>query len=99
VRDRAPVGSSVVIAQAEYLTARYYLPEYRVLFFGDRPEVLSQSERKIDVAPPTTVVIFMLTPVGVELAKTLDLPDDGTSVRIGQLATGDTLVAYDLEPR
>ena len=24
---------------------------------------------------------------------------DGTSVRIGQLATGDTLVAYDLEPR
>jgi 4-amino-4-deoxy-L-arabinose transferase-like glycosyltransferase len=99
VRDRAPVGSSVVIAQAEYLTARYYLPEYRVLFFGDRPEVLSQSERKIDVASPTTVVIFMLTPVGVELAKTLDLPDDGTPVRIGQLATGDTLVAYDLEPR
>jgi len=45
------------------------------------------------------VVIFMLTPVGVELAKTLDLPDDGTPVRIGQLATGDTLVAYDLEPR
>lgn len=99
VRDRAPIGSSVVIAQSEYLTARYYLPEYRVLYFGDRPEVLSQSERKIGVASPTTVVVFMLTPLGAELAKTLDLPDDGTPVRIGQLATGDTLVAYDLEPR
>jgi len=99
VRERAPVGSSVVIAQSEYLAARYYLPEYRVLYFGERPEVLSQSEREIRVASSTTVVIFMPTPVGAELAKTLRLPDDGTPVRIGQLATGDTLVAYDLEPR
>ena len=99
VRDGSPASSSVVLAQSEYLTARYYLPEYRVLYFGDRPEVLSRSEREVRVAAPTTVVIFIFTPLGTGLAKTLALPDDGGPVRSGQLATGDTLVAYDLEPR
>ncbi|TME74219.1 MAG: hypothetical protein E6I48_09915 [Chloroflexi bacterium] len=97
MRDRFAASSSVVIAQSEYLTARYYLPEYRVLFFGDRPEVLSRSGREVRVAAPTAVVIFIFAPLGSELGTTLGLPDDGAPVRSGQLGTGDTLVAYDLE--
>ena len=99
VRDRISSGSGVVIAQSEYLTARYYLPEYRVLFFGDRPEVLSKSEREVRVSAPATVVIFISAPIGTELASTLRLPDDGAPLRSGQLGAGDAIVAYDLEPR
>lgn len=99
VRERIASGSGVVIAQSEYLTARYYLPEYRVLFFGERPEVLARSEREVRVTAPATVVIFISAPIGRELATMLRLPDDGALVRSGQLAAGDSVVAYDLEPR
>ena len=53
IRSKFPPASTAILAQSEYLTARYYLPEYRVLFFGDHPEVLSQAVREVRITSPS----------------------------------------------
>jgi hypothetical protein len=87
----------VILAQSEYLTARYYLPEYRVLFFGSQPEVLSRGAQEVRVSA-TTVVIFgaLGASSSSDVAATLHT---GDPVLWGDIDSGSVLVAYELEPR
>ncbi len=95
VRARFTAASTVILAQSEYLTARYYLPAYRVLFYGATPEVLSRAVREVRVTSPTTIVVFGA--LSASLPASLQLND--AEVRSGTVDGGTTLVAYDLEPR
>jgi 4-amino-4-deoxy-L-arabinose transferase-like glycosyltransferase len=95
IRGHAP-SSIVVLARSEYLTARYYLPDYRVLFDGAAPEVLSSAAREVRVAGPTIVYFFGSIPSPFPAAVTLG---SGGDVPAGAIAPGATLIAYDLEPR
>jgi 4-amino-4-deoxy-L-arabinose transferase-like glycosyltransferase len=96
VRATFAPASVVILAQSEYLTARYYLPEYRVLFYGAEPEVLSRAAREVRITAPTTVVLFGTVsaplPPTVRLGAALHMPS-------GSIEGGAALVAYDLEPR
>jgi len=95
VRGQMAPDSTVILAQSEYLEARYYLPEYRVLFYGSEPEVLSRAARVVHITSPTTVVIFGA--LAAPLPATLRLTTDAAPSGIVQSDT--TLIAYDLEPR
>lgn len=96
VRSTFAPASVVILAQAEYLTARYYLPEYRVLFYGAEPEVLSHAAREVRVTAPTTVVVF--GNLSAPLPEALRL-SDGDILRFGPIDSATTVIAYDLEPR
>ncbi len=89
--------SIVVIAQSEYLTARYYLPEYRVLFYGDAPEVLSRSAKEERVPGPTTFAVFGTLARG--LPPELRVRNEGVPLPAGTVDLRGAIVAYDLEPR
>jgi len=95
VRGHMAPDSTLILAQSEYLEARYYLPEYRVLFYGSEPEVLSRAARVVHITSPTTVVIFGA--LAAPLPATLRLTTDAAPSGIVQSDT--TLIAYDLEPR
>lgn len=96
VKGRFGPASTVILAQSEYLTARYYLPEYRVLFFGDEPEVLSPAAREVRITFPTTIVVFgTLSSSRREVAMPLNTSDP---VWWANIDSG-SLVAHDLEPR
>ena len=92
VRAMAP-SSTVVLARSDYLIARYYLPDYTVLFDGAAPEVLSSATREVRVASPTGVFFYGSLQSPFPAAVRLDTEDSGT------ILPGATLVAYDLEPR
>ena len=96
IRGTFAPASAVILAQSDYLTARYYLPEYRVLFFGAEPEVLSRGAREVRIAAPTTVVVFGAVaaplPPAVRLGGSVHAPS-------GAIEGGASLVAHDLEPR
>jgi hypothetical protein len=96
VRASFPPASTTIVAQVEYLTARHYLPEYRVLFYGATPEALSRGVREVPITAPTTVLVFgtLLAP----LPESLRLHDDH-EIRWGTVDAGAAVVAYDLEPR
>jgi len=96
IRGSFAPASTVILAQSEYLTARYYLPKYRVLFYGAEPEVLSRAAQEMRITAPTTVVVFGA--LAAPLPQALRLDTDG-EVRSGIVDTGATLVAYELEPR
>lgn len=96
VRARFAPASTVILAQSEYLSARYYLPEYRVLFYGAEPEVLSRAVQEVRISSPTSVVVFGT--LAAPLPGTLQLSSNG-DVRSGDLDAATSLVAYDLEPR
>jgi len=97
VKERFAPGSTVILAQSEYLTARYYLPEYRVLFFGDEPEVLSRAAREVRITTPTTLVLFGgLSSSRQHVALPLNTSDP---VWWANVDSGSSLVAYELEPR
>lgn len=107
VRGTFAPASVVILAQSEYLTARYYLPEYRVLFYGDAPEVLSRAAQEVRVTS-TTVVIFgsLTSPAGSSSDKARALQaafgthlNTGDPVLWGDVDSSSPLVAYDLEPR
>jgi hypothetical protein len=89
-------ASTVILAQSEYLITRYYLPEYRVLFYGSEPEVLSRAIQEVRVTASVTVLV--VGALSEPLPDSLHL-DDNVGVRSGRLDVGATLVAYDLEPR
>lgn len=97
VRATFAPASVVILAQSEYLTARYYLPEYRVLFYGAEPEVLSRAARDVRITS-TRVVIFgaLASPPGSEFAMRLNT---GDPVLWGDIDSSSPLVAHDLEPR
>jgi hypothetical protein len=95
VRGAFPPASTVILAQSEYLTARYYLPEYRVLFYGDGPKMLSRRAQEVRITA-STVVIFGGTAVPLPAAVRLSTD---TPVRSGTVDSATTLVAHDLEPR
>lgn len=97
VRTRFAPASTMILAQSEYLTARHYLPEYRVLFYGPEPAVLSRSAQEARIAD-TTLVIFgtIAFPSGFELAMPVH---PGDPVTWGEVGSNLALVAYDLEPR
>jgi hypothetical protein len=95
VRALAP-SSTVVLARSEYLIARYYLPAYRVLFDGPAPEVLSSSAREVRVSAPTSVFFFGSIPSPFPTSVNLQIGGDAPS---GTIASGATLIAYDLEAR
>jgi 4-amino-4-deoxy-L-arabinose transferase-like glycosyltransferase len=97
VRGAFPPAATVIFAQSEYLTARYYLPEYRVLFFGDEPEVLSRAAREVRIMSPTTLVLFGgLSSSRRQVALPLNTSDP---VWWADIDSGSALVAYELEPR
>jgi hypothetical protein len=96
IRGAFTPASAVILAQSEYLTARYYLPEYRVLFFGVEPEALSRAAREVRITAPTAVVVFGT--VAAPLPSTVRL-DGGVHTPSGTIEGGASLVAYDLEPR
>ena len=96
VRGHFAPASVVILAQSEYLTARYYLPEYRVLFYGADPLALSSAAREMRLGAPTEVVVF--GNLNLSLPPTLRLASDG-GVASGSVDAGTSLVAYDLEPR
>jgi MFS family permease len=91
-----PPSSTVILAQSEYLIARYYLPDHRVLFYGADPEVLSHTAREVRITAPTTVVVFgtvpALLPPGMQ-------PPGEFEMQYFAMEPGASLVAYDLEPR
>jgi len=89
-------ASTVILAQSEYLITRYYLPEYRVLFYGSEPEVLSRAVQEVRVTASVTVLV--VGALSAPLPDSLHL-DNNLGVRSGRLDVGATLVAYDLEPR
>jgi 4-amino-4-deoxy-L-arabinose transferase-like glycosyltransferase len=96
VRGAFAPASVVILAQSEYLTARYYLPEYRVLFYGDAPEVLSRAAQEVRVASTTVVIFGTLTRSGSDFGMHLNT---GDPVLWGDVDSSSPLVAYDLEPR
>jgi hypothetical protein len=96
VRGHFTPASTVILAQSEYLIARYYLPEYRVLFYGAQPEVLSRAAQEVRIASPTAAVVIFGT-LASPLPTTLRLASD-SGVQFGSV-DASTLVAYDLEPR
>jgi hypothetical protein len=97
VRERFPAATTVVLAQSEYLTARYYLPEYRVLFFGAEPELLSRAAQQVRVSATTIVVFGTLTASpSSDFATRLHT---GDPVLWDDLGASSALVAYELEPR
>ncbi len=97
VRATFAPASVVILAQSEYLTARYYLPEYRVLFYGDAPEVLSRAAKEVRVTSTTVVIYGTLTlRAGSEVAMHLNT---GDPVLWGEVDSSSRLVAYELEPR
>jgi hypothetical protein len=96
VRGAFPPATTVILAQSEYLTARHYLPEYRVLFYGADPEVLSSIAREVRITSPSTIVVF--GGLSAPLPENLHLGNDDL-LRFGDIGPGITLVAYDLEPR
>ena len=97
VRGRFAPASTAILAGPEYLTARYYLPEYRALFYGDTPEALSRSARRVAITPPTTIVVFgSLASSSTEIALPLRTGDPVIWADVG---AGAALFAYDLEPR
>ena len=57
VRGQSP-SSIVILARSQYLAARYYLPDYRVLFDGAAPEVLSSKVREVRLSAPAGIVYF-----------------------------------------
>jgi hypothetical protein len=97
VRGAFPPSQTVVLAQSEYLTARYYLPEYRVLFYGTEPEVLSRVAREVRIVSPVTVVVFGA--LAAPLPQALRFDNDGDLLRWADPGAGVSFVAYDLEPR
>ena len=97
IRGKFAPASTAILAQSEYLTARYYLPEYRVLFFGDHPEVLSKAVREVRVTSPSTIVIFGTIATG---STQIFMPSrPGDPVRWADVEGPVSFVAYDLEPR
>ena len=96
VRGAFPPSATVILAQSEYLIARHYLPEYRVLFYGAEPEVLSRAAREVRVTA-TTVLVF--GGIAAPLPDTLRLSGDSEMVRFGDVNAASTLAAFDLEPR
>jgi hypothetical protein len=96
VRGAFPPGGTVILAQSEYLTARYYLPEYRVLFYGADPAELSRAAREVRVAA-TTVVVF--GGIASPLPETLPLSGTTGVLLSGEVDSASTLIAYELEPR
>jgi hypothetical protein len=96
VRGRFPPASTVILAQSEYLTARYYLPEYRVLFYGSAPEVLSRSAQQVRVTATTVVFFGAVATPGTEIALPVH---PGDPVAWGDLDSSRALVAHELEPR
>ncbi len=97
VRGAFPSATTVILAQSEYLTARYYLPEYRVLFYGTDPEVLSRVAREVRITSPTTIVVFGA--LAAALPQTLRLDNDGDLLHWTDLDAGVSVIAYELEPR
>jgi len=96
VRGHFAPASVVILAQSEYLTARYYLPGYRVLFYGADPEALSSAVREVRLSAPTEVVVF--GNLALSLPPTLRLTSDG-GVASGSVDAATSLVAYDLDAR
>ena len=96
IRATFAPASAVILAQSDYLTARYYLPEYRVLFFGTEPELLSRAAREVRITAPTTVLVFGT--VAERLPSTVRLGGD-VHLPSGTIDDGAALVAYELEPR
>jgi Dolichyl-phosphate-mannose-protein mannosyltransferase len=97
IRGKFPPASTAILAQSEYLTARYYLPEYHVLFFGDHPEVLSQAVREVRITSPSTLVVFGAIASG---STELAMPSHpGDPVPWADIDGTFSLLAYDLEPR
>jgi hypothetical protein len=96
VRGRFPPASTVILAQSEYLTARYYLPEYRVLFYGSAPEVLSRSAQQVRVTATTVVFFGAVATPGTEIALPVH---PGDPVAWGDFDSSRALVAHELEPR
>lgn len=97
IRSKFPPASTAILAQSEYLTARYYLGEYRVLFFGDHPEVLSQAVREVRVTSPSTIVIF--GPIASGSTQIFMPSHPGDPVFWGDVEGATSFLAYDLEPR
>lgn len=97
VRGAFRPAETVILAQSEYLTARYYLPEYRVLFYGTEPHVLSQFAREVRITSPMTVVVFGA--VTAALPETLRFDNESDLLRWTNVDAGVSLVAYELEPR
>jgi hypothetical protein len=96
VKGRFAPASTVILAQSEYLTARYYLPEYRVLFFGSAPEVLSRAAQQVRVTATTVVFFGAVATPGIEIALPVH---PGDPVAWGDFDSSSALVAYELEPR
>ena len=88
-----------IVAQFDYVLARYYLPEYRTLFVGDAPTVLSRDPRPVTLDPARdAVLVFGATePLGRGIDR-VALTADGALGRVGA-AAGATLTAYAVEGR
>ena len=96
VKGRFAPAATVILAQSEYLIARYYLPEYRVLFYGSAPEVLSRAAQQVRVTATTVVFFGAVATPGIEIALPVH---PGDPVAWGDFDSSSALVAYELEPR
>lgn len=99
VRARYLPSDVTVLAQYDYVLARYYLPEYRTLFFGDAPEVLTRDPVAVTLAPGSdAVVLFGVTPDPGPGLRRDPAPGAVGDALAALVAESDaTLVAYDVE--
>ncbi len=89
-------ADTVIVAQVDYLLAKYYLPEFHVLFYGSEPQALSRSARPVSITAPAEIVVFgaLIDPLPASLAARSDGPL--TTVKLG---AGSAIIAYDIGPR
>lgn len=94
VRARYPPSTTVILAQFEYVFLAQYLPEYRALFFGPGPEVLSADPPVVTVTPADgAVLLFGRVPDLGERAVSAELLPGLASLSRGSLR------AYDIRMR
>lgn len=69
VRRELPTRSTLIVARDDYLLVRYYLPEYRAIYWDPDPYAPIESKRR-RVMRPTNVVVFT---AGLQPERTSDI--------------------------
>jgi hypothetical protein len=89
-------ASTTVLAQFDYVLVRYYLPEYRTLFYGEQPQTLSRDARPITLVPARDAVLLFGTTAEPPPGLRREPITSGLDRLVGSADL--SLVAYDVEP-
>lgn len=86
VRSTFDTERTIILAREDYLTVRYYLPEYRTWFYDSDP--YHRAEKRKRAMRATTIVVFTS---GLAPRQNLD-------VRYVEVASGVTIAYVPIEP-